>query len=69
MTYRLLSESEWEYVARAGTETEFHTGSRITTDQANFDGGYTYNGSSKGVYRGRDGFGWQFPGECILDLS
>lgn len=35
-TYRLLSESEWEYVARAGTKDPFHTGSTISTKQANF---------------------------------
>ncbi|CAK0768858.1 formylglycine-generating enzyme [Azospirillaceae bacterium] len=50
-TYRLLSESEWEYVARAGTSTHFNVGTRITTDQANFDGTYVFNGSSKGKYR------------------
>ena len=50
--YRLLSESEWEYVARAGTRTPFHTGSTISTDQANYDGNHVYGPSGrKGVYR------------------
>ncbi len=35
--YRLLSESEWEYVARAGGDVPFHIGSTISTDQANYD--------------------------------
>ena len=39
--YRLLSESEWEYVARAGTRTPFHTGSTISTGQANYNGNKT----------------------------
>ena len=34
--YRLLSESEWEYVARAGTTGPFHFGSTISTHQANY---------------------------------
>ena len=51
--YRLLSESEWEYVARAGTTGPFHFGATISTQQANYDGTYTYGSGRKGRYRRR----------------
>ncbi len=35
--YRLLSESEWEYVARAGTTSAYWWGQSIRPDQANYD--------------------------------
>ena len=36
--YRLLSESEWEYVARAGTDTRYWWGDEIGRNRANCDG-------------------------------
>ena len=52
--YRLLTEAEWEYAARARTTTPFHTGATIATSQANYDGrAAPYGAGVPGQFRGR----------------
>jgi formylglycine-generating enzyme required for sulfatase activity len=51
-TYRLLSEAEWEYGARAGSLTPFWWGNSITSKFANYVGTLTYAEGAPSDFRG-----------------
>ena len=71
--YRLLSEAEWEYAARAGTTTRYSIGDEITSSDANY-GRNIGQTQPVGSYRA-NGFGlydmhgnvWEWVRDCWND--
>ena len=69
--YRLLSEAEWEYAARAGTATAYSTGDAITDRQARFSASSTiaagsFPANQFGLFD-MHGNVWEWNQDCYAD--
>lgn len=73
-SFRLPSEAEWEYAARAGTKTQYSWGDDISPEQANYlDSGYRrtteigdYPANPWGLYD-MHGNVWEWTADCWND--
>ncbi len=57
----LLSEAEWEYAARGGTNTPFAGGENLAPTQANFDASLFAGNKGRGTYEGKTVEAGSFP--------
>ena len=71
--YRLLSEAEWEYAARAGSRTRYSFGNGITPSDANYGGNIgktqpvgSYRANGYGLYD-MHGNAWEWVQDCYND--